>query len=432
MQVLKIGLINEYFPPHAPGGAEWSTYYLGQRLAEAEHSVVVITPNYGAPAQEIADGMKIYRYWFPQKLENDYLAHSSLLSNPIYYLYSAIQIYRIARREGLQVLHAQNIYSLPGTCMAARWLKIPSVVTLRDVRYACVLCLCLHQMDTLPQYCSLKERWQCMKEFDRLYNPGKSFLYRTKWYLNTTLQKLDLGIRSFYLKQVDQVITISDGLKKVYTRAGKFPASRAKTIYNFPPSLSEVSTNVQELRCKYGLEGKKVILAVGKMSFGKGSAILVEALPEIIAHVQETVLVFIGRENPLITIPSQLQPFVCILGVRPQAEVLQFYTLADVVAFPVIGPEGQGRVLLEAMSMGRPVVASRVGGIPETVADGESGILINRNNRQELVEALVKILSDPELARKMGENGRRILSEKFAVNQILNQHLEIYTRKSQG
>jgi len=249
--------------------------------------------------------------------------------------------------------------------------------------------------------------------------------------LNTLLQKIDLSIRSSYLKQVDQIITISDGLKAIYTQAGKFSPDRAKTIYNFPPILPEVSPDIGELQCKYGLDEKRIILAVGKMSFGKGSAILLEALSEVVDRVPETLLVFIGRENPLITVPSQLQSSVRILGVLPQAEVLKFYALADVVAFPVVGPEGQGRVLLEAMSMGRPVVASRVGGIPETIADGESGILVARSNRQELAEALVKILSDPELARQMGENGRRVLSEKFAADQILKQHLEIYARKSQ-
>jgi len=423
---VRIGLINEYFPPQAVGGAEWSTYYLGRRLAEAGHKVVVITPNYGASKYEEREGMKIYRFWFPQRLKEGRLARSSLHSTPLFYLYSAIQIYRIARREQLQVLHAHNIYSLPGTCLASRWLNVPSVITLRDVRSVCVGCLCLHRQEYIPDHCSLWQHWRCMREFDYKYNVGKGRFYRAKWYLNTLWKRLDLVVRNYFLMRVDRIITISDGLKAIYVHAGRFPPERAQTIYNFPPILPDVQVDVAETRRKYGLEGKKIVLAVGKMSFGKGSDVLIAAVPEVVRAVPEALVVFVGRKNPLIEVPEDVQEYVKVLGVLPHEEVLKIYTVAHVVTMPSVWQEPHGRVLIEAMRLGRPVVATRVGGIPETMEDGVSGLLVERNDPRLLAKAITQILSSPEFGQQMGENGRLGLEKKFNVQNILQRTLDLY------
>jgi glycosyltransferase involved in cell wall biosynthesis len=423
---MNIGLINEYFPPHAPGGAEWSTYYLGRHLAEAGHKLVVITPNYGAPKYEECDGMMIHRFWFPQKLERGHLARSILHSNPLFYLYSALQVYRIARREQLQVLHAHNVYSLPGTYLAGRWLSIPSIVTLRDMRSVCVGCLCLHRQEYIPEHCSLLQHWRCMREFDHKYNVGKSRFYRAKWYLNTFIKKLDLPLRNYFLKKVDQIITISDGLKAIYIHAGCLPPERTQTIYNFPPIVPDVPVDFADIRRKYELEGRKIVLAVGKMSFGKGSDVLIAAVPELARSVPDVLVVFVGRKNPLIEVPEDVEAYTKVLGVFPHEEVLKMYAVADVVTMPSVWQEPQGRVLIEAMSLGRPVVATRVGGIPETVDDGMSGMLVERNDPKSLAETITQILLNPELGRWMGENGRSVLDKKFNEQDILRRTLNLY------
>jgi glycosyltransferase involved in cell wall biosynthesis len=423
---MNIGLINEYFPPHAPGGAEWSTYYLGRRLVEAGHKVVVVTPNYGAPKDEEREGIRIYRFWFPQRLEEGQLARSSLHSNPLFYLYSALQVYRLARLEQLQVVHAQNVYSLPGTYLAGRWLHIPSILTLRDMRLTCVNCLCLHRQEYIPEHCSLRQHWRCMKEFDHKYNVGKSCFYRVKWYLDTFMKKLDLPVRNYFLKRVDRIITISDGLKAIYVHACRFPPERAQTIYNFPPIIPEVQTDTAEIRRKYGLDGKRVVLTVGKMSFGKGTDVLIAAVPEVVRAVPGVLFVFIGRKNPLIQVTEDLQPYVKMLGILPHEEVLKMYAVADVVTMPSVWQEPHGRVLIEAMSLGRPVVATGVGGIPETVEDGVSGLLVERNSPSSLAGAIKQILLNPDLGRQMGQKGRLDLERKFNAQNILRRTLSLY------
>lgn len=420
-------MVNEYFPPHAPGGAEWSTYYLGKHLAEAGYKVVVITPNYGSPGYEERDGMRIHRFWFPQRIKEGHLVRSSLHSNPVFYLYSAFRIWRIARQEQLEVLHAHGKYSLPGTFIAAKALRSPSLITLRDYQSLCASGgLCLHEHNRVPDHCGILQRWTCLRAFDRKYNYDKSPLYRIKFYLDHLLRNLDLEIRGYFLEQIDKVITISDALRSIYVEAGRIASEGAQTIYNFPPAIRNVKVDPDQLRGKYGLQGKKIVLTVGKMSFGKGSDVLIAAVPEVVRAVPNALVVFVGRKNSLIEVPQDDQGHVKMLGVLPHEEVLKIYAVADVVTMPSVWQEPHGRVLIEAMSLGRPVVATRVGGIPETVEHGVSGLLVERNDPKSLAEAIAKILLNPELGQRMGENGRLILGEKFNEQNILRRTLNLY------
>lgn len=426
---MRIGLVNEYFPPHAPGGAEWSTYYLGKHLAGAGHKVVVITPNYGAPNCGERDGMYIYRFWFPQKIKKGHLVRSSLHSNPIFYLYSAFQIWRRARQEQVEVLHAQGKYSLPGTFIAARLLRVPSVVTLRDYQSLCASgSLCLHERDRVADDCSFIKSLGCLRAFDRKYNPHESLFYRLKFYADSLLlKKPDLWLRSWFLKRVDKVITISNALREIYVRAGRVSAERSQTIYNFPPTVPDIPVNADEVRAKYGLQDKKIVLTVGKMSFGKGTDVLIAAMPEVLRSVPGALFLIVGRENPLIVVPEHLQNHVRVLGVLPHEEVLKLYALADLVVMPSAWQEPHGRVPLEAMSFAKPVVATRVGGIPETVVDGVSGLLVERKNAEALAKAITYVLERPARGIEMGKKGQQILKTKFEVQRLLRQMLSLYS-----
>ena len=97
----------------------------------------------------------------------------------------------------------------------------------------------------------------------------------------------------------------------------------------------------------------------------------------------------------------------------------------DVVALPS-WTEGLPLVLLEAMARGRPVVATPVGGTPELVTDGETGLLVPPRDPEALAEALRRVLDDPELARRLGEAGRARVAERFTAAEQEQRMLEIY------
>lgn len=103
----------------------------------------------------------------------------------------------------------------------------------------------------------------------------------------------------------------------------------------------------------------------------------------------------------------------------PYAEMAALHATADVVVYPSIAPEPFGLVPVEAMAAGTPVVATRSGGIPESVLDQETGLLVDPNRPDELADALERLLADPALSRRMGEAGRRRVLRHFDLHRYL-------------
>jgi glycosyltransferase involved in cell wall biosynthesis len=102
------------------------------------------------------------------------------------------------------------------------------------------------------------------------------------------------------------------------------------------------------------------------------------------------------------------------------------YQEADVVVYPTVAEEPYGLVPLEAMSCGRPVVATRSGGITETVVDGCTGFLVERGDAIGLADRLAELLDDPMLARRMGQAGRDRVHLEFTVERFLDVLLRGY------
>ena len=115
-----------------------------------------------------------------------------------------------------------------------------------------------------------------------------------------------------------------------------------------------------------------------------------------------------------------------------QMDVSEIIGAFDVAVLPSFF-EGMGRVILEAMAMAKPVVASRVGGIPDLLEDGRNGFLVQPGNVAELAAAIKKLLQDKALAEKMGREGRKMIDDKFSadimVRSIEAVYRELLTRK---
>ena len=418
-----ICLVNEYFPPFTPGGAEWSLQALARSLARRGHRVVVVTPNWGAAPREERDGITIVRFPFPVKLPpGRNPASAKWLANPFTYLYAGLAVARVARHERAGVIHVQNKQSLiPGAI--AGWLtRIPVCLTIRDGGIIDAAPLCLHHGDRRPPDCGVRKLWrECSEEYFALYvcNPRRrlrsklAFLYF--W--------LDSLLKQRFLRRIQAVIGVSDGILDIYRRSGLLDGvGRVHRVYNVPslpaaPSEAEIA----EARRRLALNGARVILYVGKFSPGKGTADLVESSAAVVAEVPEAVFLFVGEgELP----PAG--PHVRVLGARPNAEVQTLYPLADVVVVPSVVPDALSRVILEAMAAGRPVITTRVGGSPELVIDGVTGLLVDRSAPVALARAIVKLLRDPGLGDALGAGARRHVTQRFAAGDNVDQLLAVY------
>ena len=101
---------------------------------------------------------------------------------------------------------------------------------------------------------------------------------------------------------------------------------------------------------------------------------------------------------------------------------LRCLRMADVVVFPTIAQEALGRTAVEAMAAGRPVVASRIGGLPFTVADGATGLLCEPGDPADLARQIGRLLDDPALRRRMGLAGRRRFEEEFTWETVIERY----------
>ncbi len=167
---------------------------------------------------------------------------------------------------------------------------------------------------------------------------------------------------------------------------------------------------------------------VGRLVPIKGHEWLLKAAPRVLAEFPHATFVFLG-EGPLL---GQLQQLAAELGITSHVmflgarqDVPECLAIFDLFAFPSIN-EGMGRALIEAMAVGLPVVASRVGGIPDVVADGETGLLVPARDEAALADALLKLLRDPARRQACGQAARRSLDERFDVKAMVRAIDRLY------
>jgi starch synthase len=120
-----------------------------------------------------------------------------------------------------------------------------------------------------------------------------------------------------------------------------------------------------------------------------------------------------------------MPPPVKFLGVKPRGELVELYQQASVVAVPSVW-DNSPNVIYEAMACGTPVVASRVGGIPELVDDGVTGLLVPPGDADALADAIVALLGDPARRAQMGEHARERAVEEYSVDKIVTRTVGFY------
>ena len=230
----------------------------------------------------------------------------------------------------------------------------------------------------------------------------------------------------------DQMIFISQPLIDWAVAEGITCRKKTARIYSgiemdrFSP-VSEEEKN--SLRAKWGLrEEDAVIGMVSKLWEGKGHAFLIRAFKEIKKEMPEARLVIVGEGYLMESLKAQVSRMGLLESVTFTGfleDVPQIIATFDVAVLPSYF-EGMGRVLLEAMAMEKPVVGTRVGGIPDLIEQGLNGYLVSPGNEKELTSAILKILNDDDLALAMGRAGRRKMTERYSAESMVRSIEEVY------
>lgn len=223
--------------------------------------------------------------------------------------------------------------------------------------------------------------------------------------------------------RMDRIISISDAVT-AFARAhlGPDAAEVQRIYYGIDPAEFPLERTRQP--------GTMTLAIVARLAAQKGHHVLLDAVRLVADAIPDVRLLVIGHEDDL-TI-AELESHAISLGIADRVELLGFRADipdllrdADIFVLPSLW-EGFGLVLIEAMALGLPVIASRVGPIPEIVVDNETGRLVAPGSATELAAAIVDLLRSPERAFAMGQAGRRRVEREFSVGTMVTQVEALY------
>jgi len=243
-------------------------------------------------------------------------------------------------------------------------------------------------------------------------------------------QALFIFLERLAARFADKLITVSEPLKDWGLRLKIGRNEQYITIYDgIEINRFNLDINIGEKRREFGIKSADFVVGVvSKLWEGKGHRCILEAAKTVVAKVPNVKFMFVGegylrQELEELTQQLGLSDYVIFTGFRSDIpEVTAIFDIAVLASFF----EGLGRVLLEAMVLSKPVIATRVGGIVDVVSDDKTGILVPPNDSAALAQAMIKLLLDDDLRKRMGEAGRAKIDAKFSARTMVSKIQDIY------
>jgi len=251
------------------------------------------------------------------------------------------------------------------------------------------------------------------------------------------------GLRCIEL--VSKIVTVSDYIGT--TIIDRFPQASRKvqTVYSgvnvdqfFPAWTPKGREMKRQVRNKLGLEGKKIILFVGRLSKVKGPHILLQALPNIVSKHPNAVMVFIGSkwfgENEinnyvkhLYTLGALYPEHVQFINFVKPDEIASLFSMSDLFVCSSQWQEPLARVHYEAMACGLPIITSKRGGNPEVIDEGKNGHVISDFEDPEAYATVINsLLSQSSRLEQMGKYGRQKVEQSFKWNHVAANLMKVY------
>jgi L-malate glycosyltransferase len=362
------------------GGVATHIFDLSKEMIEQGHEPVVLVWDPPKPSFEVIEGIKVHRFYSPYFFQ--------ILRYPLMF-YLSFRILLTAKQYDVDVIHAHDY--LPGlsSAFASRFLHKPVAVTFH-----------------LP-------------------------IDKTSWISDKLLPvaPIELLLKKVFIRYVKFVICVSrftfqDSLKY-------FPEQRLKIIYNWVKKNREIPEKVIDaVLTKYHLSGTRFALSVGRLEEGqKAFSLLINALKIVVDKGIDLDLVLVGngpQKNEYISLSKKLniQDRVHILTGLDDLELSCLYKSCCFFALSSTY-EALPIVVLEAMNYGKPVVATKTGGLAEIVEDGYNGILVNINSK-DIARGIVELLTNTEIINNAESRSKEIISKKFSTRNA-SETIELLT-----
>jgi glycosyltransferase involved in cell wall biosynthesis len=256
-----------------------------------------------------------------------------------------------------------------------------------------------------------------------------------------TLAKLS-SIDRYIARSVNTFVYMSRAIEQLYLDHG-IPAAQGQVIYDGfnTEAFGEMSRDeIASVRAEFGLTDQDQLISnVGRLDSWKGQDYFIEAIAQIV-RLQPNIKALLVGEASLdrpwnreyyqklqrLVADWRLTDRVIFTGLRN--DVPRIMAASDVVVHSSSEPEPFGRVIVEAMVAGRPVVATAAGGVLDIIEDGKTGLLVPLKDAESMAKAIYQLLSQPERAKQIGQHAQHRARERFSVQQHCTAVQQVYQR----
>ncbi|MGI0090267.1 MAG: glycosyltransferase family 4 protein, partial [Nitrososphaerales archaeon] len=381
---MKIAQVNVYFSPFFVGGAEWYVYNVSRRLVKMGHEVHVFSAekylDKSARKKEDVEGISVHRLPFKLDLSYRLKVWNGLAD-------------AISKEGRFDIIHAYD-YAQSHTSTALRVAKkqnIPAVLTVFDI----------HSMIPRPFYKQVP-----VKLFERVFAKG---------------------VLCSANKLLVRAPTLIEPLEKIGV-----PKER---IIVTPSGINEQSLGAydgKKFLKEHGISGSPVILFLGRLNQLKGPQHVLNIASDVLKDFPEAAFVFVGPDQA--GYAEELRKIAKSHGIEGRVfftgaiydldNKMEAYSSCDVFVLPTTY-EGTSQAIFEAMSQSKPIVSTSVGGIPSQIQSGREGLLVPYGNDSALANAVIVLLKDTELAKRLGHDAR-VKVESFTYPELASELVRVY------
>lgn len=412
---MKILILSDKFPPEAIGGADIVPFRLAKKALDLGHQISVITTTFEKENVGLKKTQGLKVYWLYSKIPDQWHSYLTL------YNHSVIkEVKKIIKEEMPDLVWAHNVHYQISyfSLVVAKKFNLPVVLTVHDA-----MSFCYKKFD-----CTINPK-------DKSQSPQIAYRHRP-WNCLWCQKKQYFPLRNFFIRYIfnhylDKVLAVSVEHQKLL-QANKVRCDGY--IYNGFDNLEFLPTQkkINNFKNRFGLSDKKVIFWSGRLSSAKGSFQALLALERVIKKIPDTILLVAARINESSQIFLReaekigLREKVIITDWLENKNLATAYQICDLVIYPSICFDTFGLVVLEAMAAKKPVLATCFGGPKEVISDGLTGYIFNPFDISDFSKKIILILTNEKLARQMGQAGYKKFKEKFALDKIFGEYLNIF------
>jgi glycosyltransferase involved in cell wall biosynthesis len=398
---MRVLMLSQFYPPIV-GGEEHVVEALGIELARRGHQVSVATIRHpGLPPQEEVAGVRVHRLRSAVSSLRFLYSEDRLHAPPAPDPALSWQLRRVLDAERPDIVHAHN-WMVHSYLPLKRSAGVPLVLSLHDYSLVCAMKRLMRQ----GRPCEGPSPVKCLRCAGDHYGAVKgagviAMMAATAWPEGAL---------------VDSFVPISHAV----ARGNRLHLRR--TPYEVIPNFFSPPRGPQPSWID-ALPAGEFVLYAGDVSYEKGAGTLLRAFARIERNTMP--LVMIGRQF-LEPVAEEASGRVVRIDPLDHFSVLEAFRRCAFAVVPSLWPEPSGLVALEAMAMGKAVIASRTGGLPEIVVHGETGMLVATGSVADLERALSALMADAALRTRLGEAGRRRVAEHFSPQAVVPRFEALY------